>query len=820
MTADDSQLGSSRPSSMNHCTTFFCLLAISVASTATPSPAYTSDLQRLAAQLIGSAIYKTMDEPLMVEALDGAVILAEEAVRLDPDNADIWRMELELALLAEREELKNRAVERLVQLDPLDESIRLMRLTWAIDRYRTVEERLAGYERMLTAENIERIGAAVASRLALDLAMLHRRQGNIERFSQRLSQALTLDPSNRNAAAIAAGFFQMNVKDAYGMAELLSNLMLADPTDIITQVALAQLLLEHGAYSGAERMYRLAASSARASHLPPANNLLADQAVAQWAIGDHQGALRTLQVRQEELDEAHRRRAALQAQEQDQELSMVELAKLKAPEDPNLATVAAVIHGQLQEGQAAASLERAIAAYQAVIDAIKQVSEPNPARLAQLNLEAAWVAIWLGGELDRAQAFFKAAGELQALSEQATVRFEGLMAYRRGELENAVGLLEPIAADDAPARLGLAMSYLGLGRKKDAAREFLAVNRAQPGSLIGIWASSRLTELLGQRVPLSDEASKLEDLIAAIPNTLDRCPLDSSLALTMRVIPRSLTVGPYEPVIFDIELTNTSRFPLALDRNGPIRPQVVIVPTVHSAGAPEMGELRPFVVNVGRRLRLMPREKVVIPVNLRNYHTAQAFNQVAVSGSMVKITALINFIIASNGALKPSLYGSEVESPLVRVDGERIDKQWISQTIAAAQDPRAPGNRERLVFLGLTVGPALPTEMAPEDRRLYDEARQAFNEAFAKLDTVTQAWMLSVIWGGDLRKIEGLSPSFSMARKSQDRLVRLAYLVFHSLGANDPMIDAALRGDDPAVSRLAQIIRTEAMRAAATQTPR
>ena len=35
--------------------------------------------------------------------------------------------------------------------------------------------------------------------------------------------------------------------------------------------------------------------------------------------------------------------------------------------------------------------------------------------------------------------------------------------------------------------------------------------------MIGIWASNRLTELLGRRLPLSDQASKLENLVGTIP---------------------------------------------------------------------------------------------------------------------------------------------------------------------------------------------------------------------------------------------------------------------------------------------------------------
>ena len=53
----------------------------------------------------------------------------------------------------------------------------------------------------------------------------------------------------------AVGFFRMNVDDPYAEAELLTSLVLADPTVIEPQTLLAQLLLENRAYTGAARLY-------------------------------------------------------------------------------------------------------------------------------------------------------------------------------------------------------------------------------------------------------------------------------------------------------------------------------------------------------------------------------------------------------------------------------------------------------------------------------------------------------------------------------------------------------------------------------------
>jgi tetratricopeptide (TPR) repeat protein len=777
--------------------------------------ATTSVEQRLAAEIVRAATTRTMAGTLTIESLDAAGLLIEEALQLDPNNADYWRLALDLGLAAEREALKARAIEQLARLEPRDDTIRLMRLNAAIDRFQTVEGRIAAYAKLLSPENINRAGPAVASRLAFDCALLHQRQGDIEKFTERLTQALTLDSSNRTAAAVAAGFFRMNVRDAVGEAELLINLMVADPTDIPTQVALAQLLLEHGAYAAADRMYRLAVNASVGAGGAPTNELLADQAVAQWAVGDQQGALQTLRKRQAEMDVVYRNmKQAEQKREGRQEMTMLELAKLTAPVDPTLATVAAVIHAGRKGPEAASALATVVNAYEGRVKALKELpTPPDATEFARLYLELAWVMLWVGHDADQAAQYISQAQQYQALTDMAMQRFDGWSALRRGDVNGAIERLGPIAADDVAARLGLAVAYLQQGRTKEAAAEFLAVNRAQPGTLIGIWAASQLTSLLGQRIPLSPEATKLERLIATIPPLFDRCPLDATQALRLRVTIPQPNVGPFEPIVFNIELTNTSTYPLALDREGPIRPQVLVAATLRSANAPKIGELQPFIVNVGRRLRLLPQETLIVPVNLRMYHPSEMLNMLAVNGAIVKLKVMINFAATFRGTVEATLLGSEVEAPLIRVDGERVNTQWIHDSLPLLQNPASPGVVERMALLSRPIAPRPPRGTPMEERQVIEAARTAFEEAYSRLDGASQAWLLAVMPAETGPGVEGLQKTLSIAKKSDHRLVKLAYLLFQSTGATDPMIDAARRGEDATLRRLAEIILADAERA-------
>jgi hypothetical protein len=100
--------------------------------------------------------------------------------------------------------------------------------------------------------------------------------------------------------------------------------------------------------------------------------------------------------------------------------------------------------------------------------------------------------------------------------------------------------------------------------------------------------------------------------------------------------------------------------------------------------------------------------------------------------------------------------------------------------------------------------------MSAEDRQLHEEARRAFDDAFADLEPRAQAWLLCVMPRGG--NAEGMHWALSMARKSEDRLVKLTYLLFHTSGMGDPMLDAAKRGTDSVLRRMAEIIQLDQSR--------
>ncbi len=134
----------------------------------TPSWADDEISHRLAGQFVRASLAVIEADPLTVQAVNGALLLGQQAVALDPENAELWRAMLRLANLADRDDLRSTAIQRLVQLDPRDDVVRLLYINQSLERFQTAARRAQAYERLLSPQNLERLGPAVSSRLAID----------------------------------------------------------------------------------------------------------------------------------------------------------------------------------------------------------------------------------------------------------------------------------------------------------------------------------------------------------------------------------------------------------------------------------------------------------------------------------------------------------------------------------------------------------------------------------------------------------------------------------------------------------------------------
>lgn len=767
-------------------------------------PAASIDVQRgLAGQLIRSGSELLRAETLTVQGMEAALLLAQEAVDVAPDDPEAWYYLLSIATLTERDDVVDRAVSRLVELDPANDHVLLRKLRREIEAKQIAAERAERYEREIDRNDLP---DTIRSRLAFDLAILERRRGRTDAFAEWLAESVALDRSHTAAAALAAGYFRLHVNDAVGAGELLLTQFLANPTDISAQMLTANHMLDHGAYDAAERLYTLATQCYESIALVSVpGELIADLAIARWGAGRPTAALRQIEDYQHELDRQYRERLL----HEDQDLSPQDRAKRHAPMPLTVAVTAAAIRVRQDQDQGRAMIQGVVDMYQqrieAAIDEARQEAQSLDPRIeeeiAKFWLEAAWLAVWLSPRPERAGEFVARATDLIELSERAEARIEGWTALRTGDIEQAIEKLQPHASRDPAAGLGYATALLARGERRNAARQFLQVVRMQPGSLIGVWAGDQLAELLGRRAPISDEASQLNQLMRDVPRYIDHFPKRPSTMLSLRIRPTKDRFDPYEPIRVDLEITNRSARPLAIDPDGPILPEIALLFDVRFSGRLDQPTVEPVIVNIHRRLRLESNERLTIPLDLRRTPLGAVIDQQPVNGAIVTLRAVSNFYITPRGSLLPNLLGSEHLAPPIRIDGRRIvdgGVERMHRAVTEASGPPPEVDMAMLLYLYVTNS---FRDLSQAEMQWLSRQILAVTETYNNLEPIEQAWMLSVV----PIRVGVLRPLLNVARQSDHRLVQLCALMYGGASLSDEEMQMYVNHDDPRIRRLARI---------------
>ncbi|MHC4909816.1 MAG: hypothetical protein ACYTF9_08880, partial [Planctomycetota bacterium] len=158
---------------------------------------------------------------------------------------------------------------------------------------------------------------------------------------------------------------------------------------------------------------------------------------------------------------------------------------------------------------------------------------------------------------------------------------------------------------------------------------------------MGVAAATQLFDLLGRQAPITDSARTLNELIDEIPAIFDRYASDARLCVSLRLRPVKSAFLPYEPIVVELDLLNTSPYPLAIDRNGPLRPQVVFEASIQVPAPGNSGggviQAPPLVVDIDRALSLRPREHLVVPIDLGRTYMGAVFRGYATSGVVVSL---------------------------------------------------------------------------------------------------------------------------------------------------------------------------------------
>lgn len=541
--------------------------------------------------------------------LDGAQAWAPNDSALARERVEAWYQTGELDHVIE-------VCRHMLRLDPSDTVAQLRLITSQISRQQTVEDRLAVYARFLGPSG-STLDPSVRSRLALDAALLFRERGDIVGFIEHLSMATGLDPTNKEAAALAESFYASKSSDPVGRLEMLCNLLYADPLDLSVHQSIAMLLGRAGAYAEARRFYFSTVAILYASGQSPPTSVGVDQLVLRWQSEGPASVVDELNTAiLSQRDVARRTIEQLDAQGIPS-TGVTPPAELRLPIQLEQVRLLAADAAGDSETRAASAKDLGAS----VDKLVATVSAQGSAGLIGLDMamDAAAIAISeylvvtaISDEQDEqvrtAMREFLARPDVDV---EYRAQLTPWVELRSDSAEAAKSKFLSIGGDSSTVRLGLAMCEEELGNQA-AANEILSeIASSARVTLLGAWARSRV---LGTGGTWGDEATaeaaECRKVASSVPRWVDQ----------MITEPRSFMSLAASAVSVDgrntvrVTLRNLSPLPLAVGSDRPINSRLLLTPKLDVGISPPNLNALPEVVLAERRLRLLQGESVELEI--------------------------------------------------------------------------------------------------------------------------------------------------------------------------------------------------------------
>jgi len=794
-------------------------VAQSTATAAAPATFEQRIDRMLSAALLADLFPFTRDPDISDEGYEAAMALALQCARLAPERRAGWDL---VILLADQVEggapdaaraARRESLAALARLDPADDVIRLARVAEAIESHTTADARVRAYESMLAPANRAALGGPVASRLAYQLASLESRIGNTELFARWLAESVKADPGYPAAAQAAAGFFRMRVSDPAADVELLSVAVEANPRDLATWSALVSVLLDGGAFKGAERAARLAITVAEAERrAETVYSLTGDLATALWGSGQRAEAMHELDLRMNRLTEDFRRMISLM----DPSITNERLTR-EFPPLPSSLSIAmlGVAKKDGNQKKLAELLDQALRGADAEIRRAKERGDSDAA-IGSYDIQKVTTLLLFGSEMRTVPGLIESAAKSGALGDDGKARFEAMLLWRQGKPEEAAKALEPMRENDPLAHYAYASALADLKRPHEAAKEFRAIAESRIGTSISLLALDRLAEVLGQQVVLTSQLTPaLKEVSAALDKALETqlpLALDEMMehplrALTVEVTPSSTQIKPYEQFSFTIRMRNNSRIPLAIGGDCPITGKVTMRAAAPRPGNNDPAELPPQPILIDRRLRLGPGEEITVNIEADLTMVGLVLNVQPLDAHLVSV-AVVSNPSAATGGISAGFLGSVTGCPPIQFTGVDVTAEWLTESRALI---RSAGNVDAVTRLALLVHAAADPKRLPEAARADTKAIWTdVVEAWKALPERAQAWVIGVM----PEDTPEMAPLLEAAKASTSPTVLRSWAITRVVDPKDPMLDVCRRSGDADLGKLADAVTWVAERRA------
>jgi hypothetical protein len=540
--------------------------------------------------------------------------ILDVASQCGPESAEDLRLRVEAAFNAGDAAALDAAGRKLLKIDPSDTRTQLRLISSKIASIQTIEGRLAAIDRLTGAEGAK-IDASVRSRLALDAALMAKERGDTAGYVARLKLAAQLDGTHKEAALLAYEHFVSVNDDPVGAAELLVNLLYADPLDAAVHALLRDALLSVRAIPEAQRFQNSRLNILKRLNFTADERDTAEELLFTWLVKGSASTVADLERQLRSVRDEESRRLAL--------MDPAMRAQEKKPEDNRLSLVfeemrlLAAIAANNRGSVDASLTDLAASAGELVSEMSKQIESGSgtqelSTQIVRTSQRAQLLRLIAGAGLDRVAADLATFEALKEVTAPDIAIVKAWQAFRADDLAKAEQELAKTDPDDFGALLAAEIA----AKKGDSSKAIALLNDVYKGSALtslGVYCYSRMIALDPKQEKPDASAKRVATIAMSVPQWIDSMAMDSRLHQVLQVKPRKETILATEQAVFDVTLKNVSRIPLALGSASPLNSRLMFGPTLETAVGP-LYTAEPEVTDIGGRFRLMPGEQISVTV--------------------------------------------------------------------------------------------------------------------------------------------------------------------------------------------------------------
>lgn len=721
-------------------------------------------------------VLDALDQEPTADQLDLSARFFDMALQLMPEDQELWRLRAELAHIAGDDKNWANAMRQYLRLNPTDDQAQYRLIMSVVENKPTVDARYRTLMSLLDSPRAGQLSDPLRSRLSSFAAASAKELGDDEQFRQLLKNALRLDSANIDAARMTLDVVVNDDPSAIKVGAAAINLIRAAPLDGSARLQLATVLASNGVYGRAADQYELAT---RMIGQPLALTDLHDWAFALAADRRYSNALELIDSVQKMLNQPPQPAPGEDGAEQHPPAPNA-AAESNEPLPVAFELVRLMCYrGMGEQARAAATFKTIAALFEKDAD-----SGQSPARD-----ELAWIAAVFD---DAGQVYERTIAAMDKQSDART-RAEGLRASLHGSAEQAQQILTPLADKDALAAFGLARL---IEAERGRVRQLRRVVQSGPMSHAALLAGIAAQNDDRDTWPTSSGVSLMQ-LMDRMPPSLWRMDLNKFTWINVWLRLDKGRFGYLEPIQASLRLRNSTQLPIAVGPGQSLQGQVMISTRAFSRGV-AVGPVPPIVIDAARKLTLAPGQAIELQVRLDRSGLGQLISRTPFEPVSFNLDAYVDPVATPLGMRATGL-GTRESIRAVQVRGLPVTRQSIEQWLAEAESS-----------VSTTRVRALARLFQLNQQRLDEAFDQAFvrsiwekvNVAFTKLSTREQA-LTTLFLAQEDSEQSPVSRVFDIAKRSDDPLLRIAYLYQHVETTGDPALLAAIRSEVPQIRNFA-----------------